>query len=112
MLRQQYVDQPSTEQVGDGGTPDAAGPSTGRALPEWQVTLRRSTHMVLERCLGECFAPNARVGLLVVALIIGLLSVIAMTLSVGNALLVLLVSVVMRISCERGKRPRSGRRAR
>jgi hypothetical protein len=107
MLRQQYVEPPSTEQVGDQGRP-----AIGRALPQWQVTLRRSVHMVLERCLGECFAPNARIGLLVVLLIIGLLTIIAMTLSVGNALLVLLVAVVMRISCERGKRPRSGRRAR
>ncbi|HVV18634.1 MAG TPA: hypothetical protein VHF06_04315 [Pseudonocardiaceae bacterium] len=93
MLGQQYAERP-TETV----TPP------GRTLPHWNIALRRFVAVVLERTLGECWAPNPRVGLLVLLVIVGLLAIIAVTLSVGNALLVLLAAVVMRISCER-RRP-------
>jgi hypothetical protein len=103
MLRQQYAEQATTEQ-------DADAPSVGRTLPQWRVVLRKSVGTVLERTLGECWAPNPRTGLLVLLLIIGLLGIIAVTLSVGNALLVLVVSVVMRVSCDR-RGPFARRRA-
>jgi hypothetical protein len=90
MLRQQYAQRP-TEKV----TP------AGRTLPHWNIRLRRFAATVLERTLGECWAPNLKVGLLVLLAIVSLLGIIAVTLSVGNALLVLLAAVVMRISCER-----------
>lgn len=79
---------------------DTATPG-GRALPDWRVVTRRRVLTVCERVLGECFVPNARTGVALLAAIIGALTVIAVTLTVGNALLVLLVAGVMRIACER-----------
>lgn len=97
MLGQQYADSAGelTGSAADTGAPE------GRALPEWRVVTRRRVMTVCERVLGECFVPNARTGVAVLAAIIGALAVIAVTLSVGNALLVLLVATVMRIACER-----------
>jgi hypothetical protein len=80
---------------------DDAVTEAARPLPQWRTTIRTRTLMVCERILGECFVPNARTGLLVLAVVVGLLAVIAVTLSVGNALLVLLVATVMRLICER-----------
>lgn len=94
MLRQQYAERPARP----------AAHATGATLPRWNVTLRRFVARVVERTLGECLAPNPRVGLLVLLVIVGLLGIIALTLSIGNALLVLLAAVVMRVSCER-RRP-------
>ena len=87
MLGQQYAEPPTDETV--------------RPLPEWRVAAHRHVLTVCERVLGECFVPNARTGLGLLAAVVGLLAVIAVTLSVGNALLVLLVAVVMRVVCER-----------
>jgi hypothetical protein len=88
LLRQQYAEQPSNS----------------RRLPDWRITLRRGARVVVERALGECLAPTLTIGLLVLLAIVGLLGIIAMTLSVGNAALVLLAGVIMRISCERRDR--------
>jgi hypothetical protein len=96
MLRQQHAEQAPTTEVDD-----AVRPPAGRSLPPWRVALRRWVTVVLERTLGECWAPNPRTGLLVLLAIGVLLATIAVTLSVGNALLVLVVSVVMRVSCDR-----------
>ncbi|HEX5404036.1 MAG TPA: hypothetical protein VFX16_17250 [Pseudonocardiaceae bacterium] len=95
MLRQHYAERSSSEQ------PDTDQPSAGRVLPQWQITTRRWLAVTCERILGECWAPNPRTGLLVLLLIIVLLGIIAVTLSIGNALLVLVVAAVMRIACER-----------
>lgn len=86
MLGQEYAD---------------AGLAADRPLPDWRVGTRRRVITVCERVLGECFVPNARTGVALLAAIVGALTVIALTLSVGNALLVLLAAVVMRIVCER-----------
>ena len=91
MLGQQFAESPTDESV----TQEA------RPLPEWRVMARRRVLTVCERILGECFVPNARTGVGLLAAVAGLLTVIAVTLSVGNALLVLLVAVVMRIICDR-----------
>lgn len=53
----------------------------------------------LERVVGECW-PGPKTAVLVLFVIAGLLAVIALTLSIGNALLVALVAVVMRVACE------------
>jgi hypothetical protein len=95
MLRQRYAERP-TDTV----------PATSHRTPPKNVTARRFVARALERTLGECLAPNPRSGLLVLVAIVVLLGIIAVTLSVGNALLVLLAAVVMRVSCERGRRPR------
>jgi hypothetical protein len=99
MSRQRYAERP-TLLVAD---------PTSRTLPHWNITVRRFVGTVLERTLGECLAPNTRTGLLVLTVILGLLAVIAVTLSVGNALLVLLAAVVMRVSCERRPARHGGR---
>lgn len=78
-----------------------AGLAADRSLPDWRVVTRRRVITVCERVLGECFVPNARTGVALLLAIVGALTVIALTLSVGNALLVLLAAVVMRIVCER-----------
>lgn len=78
-----------------------ADPVTGRPPPDWRVVARRRVITVCERVLGEYFVPNARTGVALLAAIVGALTVIALTLSVGNALLVLLAAVVMRIVCDR-----------
>jgi hypothetical protein len=97
MLRQ-YADQsPETaEPSGDSTTVHPAG----RGLPGWRIATRRAVNTVVERALGECLAPTPTIGLLVMAAIAGLLAVIAVTLSPGNAALVLLAGIIMRISCE------------
>lgn len=117
MLRQ-YADQssPETAQLSEAGQlsetaqlSKAAQPSgdpttvhpVGRGLPSWRIATRRVVTTVVERALGECLAPTPTIGLLVLAGIAGLLAIIAVTLSPGNALLVLLAGVLMRISCER-----------
>jgi hypothetical protein len=94
MLRQQYAEQSDQHT-------DTVRPGAGRTLPPWRITVRRWLAVACERILGECWAPNPRTGLLVLLVIIGLLAVIAVTLSVGNALLVLVVAAVMRLACER-----------
>lgn len=95
MLRQRYAERPT----------DTAPTTSHRTRPPGNVTARRYVARALERMLGECLAPNPRSGLLVLVAIVCLLGVIAVTLSIGNALLVLLAAVVMRVSCERS-RPR------
>jgi hypothetical protein len=94
MLRQQYAEQSDQHT-------DTVRPGAGRTLPPWRIAVRRWLAVACERILGECWAPNPRTGLLVLLVIIGLLAVIAVTLSVGNALLVLVVAAVMRLACER-----------
>jgi hypothetical protein len=94
MLRQQqYAEQPDQHT-------ETVAPPAGRTLPRWRITARRWLAVACERILGECWAPDPRTGLLVLLAIIGLLGVIAVTLSVGNALLVLVVAAVMRVLCE------------
>jgi hypothetical protein len=93
MLGQHYAEQ----------TPEAAPPQdvpVGRGLPGWRITLRRTTLNVVERVLGTCLAATPTRGVLVLLAVLGLLAVITVTLSVGNALLVLLAGAIMRISCE------------
>jgi hypothetical protein len=109
MLRQ-YADQssPETTQL---GTTQPSGESTtahptGSGLPGWRIATRRVVTNVVERALGECLAPTPTIGLLVMAAIAGLLAIIAVTLSPGNALLVLIAGVIMRISCEHRSRRR------
>ncbi|HEX5114718.1 MAG TPA: hypothetical protein VFW65_05920 [Pseudonocardiaceae bacterium] len=97
MLGQRYAD--SADELTDSAVEIPA--PEGRALPDWRVVTHRRVMTVCERVLGECFVPNARTGVAVLAAIIGALTVIAVTLSVGNALLVLFVAAVMRIACER-----------
>jgi hypothetical protein len=63
--------------------------------------VRRRVLAFTERTLGECFAPSLRVALPVLLLVVALLGVIAYTLSIVNALVVIAAVVVMRISCER-----------
>jgi hypothetical protein len=94
MSEQRYV-EPSTQ--------DERRPAAS-TLPDWQVTARRIVGTVTERILGECWAPTWQRGLLVLGLLAGLLAIIAVTLSVGNALLVAAVGGVMRILCERRNR--------
>jgi hypothetical protein len=107
MLRQ-YADQssPETDQL---GTTAPSGDSTtvhpaGSGLPGWRIATRRVVTTVVERALGECLARTPAIGLLAMVAIAGLLAVIAVTLSPGNALLVLLAGVIMRISCEHRSR--------
>lgn len=92
MLRQDYAKQthppPPTERP------------VGRGLPGWRIAVRRGVHVVVERALGECLAPTPTRGVLMLLAVLGLLAVIAVTLSVGNALLVLLAGAIMRVSCE------------
>lgn len=88
MLRQDYAEQ------------TALAPPTGRTMPSWRITLRRLVLLVVERALGTCLAPTPTRGVLVLLAILGLLTVITVTLSIGNALLVLLAGAIMRISCE------------
>jgi hypothetical protein len=106
MLRQ-YAEQSSSE-TARLETTAPAGDSThpaGSGLPGWRIATRRVITTVVERALGECLAPTPTIGLLVMAAIAGLLAIIAVTLTPGNALLVLLAGVIMRISCEhRGRR--------
>lgn len=90
MLRQQYAEQSEDSTV-------AVRPT----LPQWQVVARRWLSVVVERIVGECWSPNPKLALLVLAVVVGLLVVIAMTLSIGNALLVAAVSVMMRVVCDR-----------
>ncbi|HEY3608364.1 MAG TPA: hypothetical protein VGL06_12730 [Pseudonocardiaceae bacterium] len=109
MLRQ-YADRSSpettqlatTQPSGDSTTAHAAG----SGLPGWRIATRRVVTTVVERALGECLAPTPTIGLLVMAAIAGLLAIIAVTLSPGNALLVLIAGVIMRISCEHRSRRR------
>jgi hypothetical protein len=105
MLRQ-YADQSSPETTRLSETAQPSGDPTtvhpaGPCLPGWRIAARRVVTTVVERALGECLAPTPTIGLLVMAAIAGLLAIIAVTLSPGNALLVLLAGVLMRISCER-----------
>lgn len=100
MSRQRYAERPAP----------LVPSTTGPARSHWNVTTRRIVARVLEQTLGECLAPTPRSGLLVLVTIIALLAVIAVTLSVGNALLVLLAGTVMRISCERRRPVRAGDR--
>jgi hypothetical protein len=72
------------------------------------MTLRRLVIRVLDRTLGECWAANPRRGLLMLLAVVSLLAVIAITLSVGNAALVLLAAVAMRITCERRRPNKTG----
>lgn len=97
MLRQQFAERP---------TAHTDVPSRRRTLPQWNVTLRRLVTVVLDRTLGECWAPTPTRGVLVLLTIVSLLAIIAVTLSVGNAALVLLAAVAMRITCER-RRPKN-----
>lgn len=90
MLRQEYAEQSEQSTV-----------PAGRTLPHWQVVARRWLGVALERVVGECWSPNPWAVLLVLGVIVALLVVIAVTLSVGNALLVALVGIVMRVACER-----------
>lgn len=83
------------------GPADAAAVPDARSMPDWRAVARRWVLAGCERALGECFVPNARTGVALLAAIAGALTVIAVTLSAGNALLVLLAAVVMRIACER-----------
>jgi hypothetical protein len=99
MLRQHRAGQPSTRSA----TP-TEGPYSDVTPVGRRATTRRFAVKVVERALGECLAPTPGIGLLVLLVVAGLLAVIAVTLSVGNALLVLIVAVVIRISCER-RRP-------
>jgi hypothetical protein len=96
MLRQHSAEQPSSGSV---------GPITETVVDAHPVnrrtTARRITIAVIERTLGECWSSTPKLGVLVLAMIVGLLGVIALTLSIGNALLVALVAVVMRVACER-----------
>ena len=93
MLRQDYA-----EQTAPAPTPVTAPPAGG--MPSWRITLRRFVLLVVERALGTCLAPTPTRGVLVLLAILGLLTVITVTLSIGNALLVLLAGVIMRVSCE------------
>ncbi len=90
MPLQQYVKPPSADD-------EQRSAST---LPNWQVVARRTVGTLSERILGECWAATWQRGLLMLSLIAGLLVVIAVTLSVGNALLVGAAGAVMRILCE------------
>lgn len=100
MSRQRYAERP-TRQI----------PTTPvRTAPPWNVTVRRMLARVPERALGECLAPTPRSGLLVLVTVVALIGVIAVTLSVGNALLVLLAAAAMRVSCERRGRARTSDR--
>jgi len=110
MLRQ-YTEQSSPETAPPATADQPSGDSTtvhpaGTSLPAWRIAMRRVVTTVMERALGECLAPTPTIGLLVMATIAGLLAVIAVTLTPGNALLVLLAAVIMRISCERRNRSR------
>ena len=80
--------------------PTATDP-IGRSLPHWQVMARRWLAISTERALGDCFQLTPASALLVLGSIAALLVVIALTLGVGNALLVACVGVVMRVACER-----------
>jgi hypothetical protein len=91
MLRQQDADQTYL--------PRSVRPAR-HTLPGWRITLRRVVMTVVERLLGHCLAATATRGVLVLLAIVGLLAVITVTLSIGNALLVLLAGVIMRVSCE------------
>jgi hypothetical protein len=102
MLRQ-YADQSSPETVAPSGDSTTV-PTAGSGLPGWRIATRRVITTVVERALGECLAPTPTIGLLVMAAIAGLLAIIAVTLTPGNALLVLLAGVIMRISCEHRSR--------
>jgi hypothetical protein len=103
MLRQ-YAEQSSPETAWSSGDSTTVHPA-GAGLPGWRIATRRVITTVVERALGECLAPTPTVGVLVMAAIAGLLAIIAVTLTPGNALLVLLAGVIMRISCEhRGRR--------
>jgi len=102
MLRQ-YAEQSSPETVSPSGDSTTVRP-TGSGLPGWRIATRRVITTVVERALGECLAPTPTIGLLVMAAIAGLLAIIAVTLTPGNALLVLLAGVIMRISCEHRSR--------
>ncbi|HEX4722864.1 MAG TPA: hypothetical protein VH333_10145 [Pseudonocardiaceae bacterium] len=95
MLRQDYAEQT---------TPQPSERTTGRAQPGWRIALRRGVRGVVTRALGVCLAPTPARGVLVLLAIVGLLAVITVTLSVGNALLVLLAGVIMRVSCEYRRR--------
>jgi hypothetical protein len=101
MLRLDYAEQTSPE---NGATTDTRpAPTAGRelpGLPGWRIALRRAVLFVVERALGQCLGATPTRGALVLVAVVGLLAVITVTLSVGNALLVLLAGVIMRISCE------------
>jgi hypothetical protein len=108
MLRQ-YADQSSPETAQLETTQpsgDATANPVGSGLPGWRIATRRVVTNVVERALGECLAPTPTIGVLVMAAIAGLLAIIAVTLSPGNALLVLIAGVIMRISCEHRSRRR------
>jgi hypothetical protein len=94
MSGQRYAEPTAT-------TADTDRLPAGTPLPPWRITARRVVLTACERAIGECFVPNAGAGLAILGSIVALLAVIAVTLSVGNALLVLLVAIVMRILCER-----------
>jgi hypothetical protein len=99
MSVQQYA-QPSSSGPAEPAATSTTVHPTGGGLPAWRIALRHGVAVTVERSIGECLAPTPTVGLLVLAAIIALLAVIAVTLSVGNALIVLLAGVIMRITCE------------
>jgi hypothetical protein len=90
--------------LGQQHTKHSEGPTVtepvGWSLPRWQVVTRRWLAVAIERALGDCFQLSPRAALLVLGSITALLVVIALTLSIGNALLVAGVGVVMRVACE------------
>lgn len=97
-MLQQY-----TEQSSSGPAQPPAGttvPTVGPVLPGWRIALRRGVTTVVERALGECLASTPAKGVLVLLAIFGLLAVITVTLSLGNALLVFLAGAIMRVTCE------------
>jgi hypothetical protein len=108
MLRQQHAEKPSSaEPTRTVGTDQPRHTARRRVVasrrvvvPRRAVVPRRVVVAVVERALGERWAPTPGRGVLVLLAIAALLGVIALTLSVGNALLVLFVAVVMRVACE------------
>lgn len=75
-----------------------ARPPTRRALAgRWLLRF-------VERAFGECFALSLPLAVLALVAVAVLLAVIAYTLSVANAVLVVAAAVAMRITCERRNR--------
>lgn len=71
------------------------------SAPARESAVRRGLLAFTERALGERFAPSLRVALPTLLLVVVLIGVIAYTLSVVNALIVIAAAVIMRISCDR-----------
>lgn len=95
MLRQHYAEQSDAPTVLGSPVTEPAR----RSLPHWQVVARHWFGVVLERVVGE-YWPKPRTAVLVFAVIVALFVVIGLTLSVGNAVLVAVVAIVMRFVCE------------